>query len=127
MKKNDVSFVRLDNANLLKMTLKDLAKNFAIYSQLIIDIKKIEDEKETLEKDFMKKLGSFEKDFKELKTLIPKKKFEEIEQKNLKDIKEIKKVEKIEKPKMGEELKTLLQLKKEFEKIQDQLHEIKSR
>ena len=127
MEKNTVSFVRLDNANLLRMTMKELAKNFANYSQLIIDLKGIEEEKHKLENEFSEKAKSFEKGFNDFKKIIAQKEFKDIAPKEIKELKKIEKSDRIEKPKMGEELKTLLQLKREFEKIQEQLHEIKIR
>ncbi len=126
MKKNDVSFVRLDNANLLNMTLRDLAKNLSTYSQLMINIQKISEEKEKLKKEFSKKLNEIEKGFNDFEKLIPEKEFKEIKHKKVVAPPKPKKKEEIKEPEVGEEIKTLMQLKNEFERIKNQLREIRS-
>ncbi len=127
MGKNEVSFVRLDNANLLSMTLSDLAKNLSVYSQLMIEVQKICDEKEKLKTNFSKKLDEIRKDFDSFEKMIPKKEFKEIKQRKVvAPPKPTKKKEEIHEPEVGKEIKTLMELKREFERIKNQLRKIKS-
>lgn len=126
MEKDNVSFVRLDNANLLKMTLRDLAKNLSIYSQLMIDVQNIFEEKEKLKENFSTKLDEIEKGFNDFEKLIPEKEFRDIKKTKVVAPPKPKKKEVVKEPEVGKEIKTLMQLKNEFERIKNQLREIRS-
>ena len=111
------SYIRLDNANLVKITFSRLAKNFAKYSKLMIDIKKLIDEKNQKRKEFLEKLRTVEKSFKELGEVLPTPPKEKLPVK-----KEVKKPQKVE---VQGELETFEELREEFERLREQLEEIK--
>ena len=114
------SFVRLDNATLVKMTFKNLAKKFARYSKLTINIKKISDKKNTKRKEFIKKLKEIEKDFDALESILPKMPAEEKIKKEVERYRpEAKRVE------VQGQLETFSELREEFERLRGQLEEIK--
>ena len=66
------SFVRLENANLVKLSIKRLSKLFTRYGNLIIDIKKLRDHKEELKKEVIDKLVDVEKEYLDLIEALPK-------------------------------------------------------
>jgi hypothetical protein len=110
------SYIRLDNATLVKLTFSKLAKNFAKYSKLMIDIKKLADKKNQKRKEFLEKLKNIEKSFKELGEQLPK----PPKEKPIK--KEAPKPQKVE---VQGELETFEELREEFERLRKQLEEIK--
>ncbi|MCD6575932.1 MAG: hypothetical protein J7K73_02105 [Nanoarchaeota archaeon] len=110
------TYVRLDNANLAKVTFAKLAKDFARYSKIMIEIKKLSDAKNKKRKEFLTKLGNIEKQFKQLETSLPKppkeKKVHKPKQKEVA-------------PKPEKELETFEELREEFERIRAQLEDIR--
>ena len=119
-KEEKASYVRMDNANLVKITFSKLAKDFATYSQMMIDIKKLSDKKQIKRKEFILKLKDLETKFKELELNLPTIKPPE------KVIKDIERYKPSSGPKDVEsELGTFAVLRDEFERLRDQLEDIK--
>jgi hypothetical protein len=67
-----VSFVRLENANMIKLSLKQLAKLYTKYANKILEIKNIKDQKTELRKELFEQLNKIEDDYKELLKQLPK-------------------------------------------------------
>ena len=118
-KEERVSFIRLDNANLIKMNFAGLAKRFAEYSQNMIDIKKLSDQKIEKKKGFREKIREVEKKILELEALMPK----EPEAKKIE--KKLEKHEKAAEIEVQGELGSFASLRDEFERLRYQLEDIK--
>ena len=115
------TYVRIDDANLLKITFTKLAKDFARYSNLMIDIKNLSDEKNKKRKEFLAKLSNIEKEFKHLESILPK----TPKEKHVVAPHPKAKVKK-EKPKPSNELESFDELRSEFERLRKQLEKIKN-
>jgi hypothetical protein len=118
-KEEKVSFVRLDSANLVKMTFGNLAKKFAEYTRCMIDIKRLSDEKTEKRKELIQKIKDLEKNFESMLSMLPKAGAEE---------KIIKRFEMsgVDQPVEVEgDLGSFEDLRKEFEKLKGQLEDIK--
>ncbi len=119
-KEEKVSFIRLDNANMVKITFGNLAKKFARYSQLMIDIKKLSDKKSTQRIKLIQNIKDLDKKFKEFSNILPKAPAAK------KVVRSIEKYEPGEKNEEVEnELGTFEDLREEFERLRGQLEEIK--
>ena len=119
-KEDKVSFIRLDNANMVKITFGNLAKKFARYSQLMIDIKKLSDEKSMQRIKLIQKIKELDKKFGDFNKMLPNIPVAE------KVIKSIEKYEPSGKNVTVEnELGTFEGLREEFERLKNQLEDIK--
>ena len=118
-KEEKVSFIRLDNANLVKMNFAGLAKKFAEYSTNMIEIKKLSDKKIEKKKEFREKVKEAEKKILELENLMPKEPESKKIEKGLARKEEIPEVE------VQGELGTFASLRDEFERLRYQLEDIK--
>jgi hypothetical protein len=68
----EASFVKIENANMLKLTLKQLGKLYTQYARLILDIKDLKDRKEEIRKSLFNKMTEFEESFGEYTKVLPK-------------------------------------------------------
>lgn len=60
MKKENTSYVKIDNANMIKLSLKQLAKLYTEYAHLILQIKKMSDRKKDMRNELFAKLKDVE-------------------------------------------------------------------
>jgi len=109
------SFVRIENANLVKINLRSLAKNFAKYTQLMLEIKKLSDAKKQKRKEIAEKVKEIEKKLNTLIPMLPK-----VSEKLKKEIKPKERAVEI-----SGELESFEDLRAEFERLKRQLEEIK--
>ena len=111
------SFVRLENANLVRLSIKQLSKWFTKYGNLVIDIKKLRDQKKELKKQILERIKELEKEYHNLVEVLPKSDA----------VAKIKKHRK-RAPRVDVEVETSLEsfaaLREEFEKIKRELEEI---
>jgi len=114
------SYVRMDNATLVKMNFAKLAKDFSKYSQLMIDIKKLNDNKRGKRKEYIEKLKVIEHNFNELVKMLPKVKEKEHIIKEIERHEPRPKVEDVE-----SEVGTFAELRDEFERLRSQLEDLK--
>lgn len=71
-KEEDISYVKIDNANMVKLSLKKLANLYADYAHLIISIKKMNDKKTDLRKQLFDRLMDLETKYNAFIKEIPK-------------------------------------------------------
>ncbi len=121
MEKTDekaVSYVRLENANLIRLSMRKISKLFTKYGTLILTIKKLRDNKEDLKKEVVDSMTEIEKEYLGLIEVLPKSS----------KIKKIKKPKTKRAPDIDVEIRTSLEsfaaLRKEFEKIKTELEGI---
>lgn len=117
-KEEDVSFVRLDNANMLALTMTQMSKLYTKHAKLILEIKKLRDTKKAKTKELSKKMKNLESKLNSFANLLPK---------ETPETKVKQPVYPTEKPKDVEVIgeTSFANLKREFEKIRSELEKIK--
>ena len=71
-KKEDVSYVKIENSNMIKLSLKQLANLYTDYAHLILDIKKVNDKKAQARKELFAKVKDLETRYNALMKELPK-------------------------------------------------------
>jgi len=71
-KDEDISYVKVDNANMIKLSLTKLGKLYADYAHLILNVKKLNDQKKDLRKQLSEKLVDFETKYNTFIKELPK-------------------------------------------------------
>lgn len=113
VKEEKHSYVKLENANLIKMNIDKLLRDFAKYSNIIIKIKELSDKKLEKREEFLERLKLVKNEFERLISTLP-----EAPEK-------IRKLEKKEKIEIKGKIETLSELREEFERLRKRLEEIK--
>jgi hypothetical protein len=71
-KDEDISYVKVDNANMIKLSLTKLGKLYADYAHLILNIKKLNDQKKDLRKQLSEKMVDLETKYNAFVKELPK-------------------------------------------------------
>jgi hypothetical protein len=119
------SFVRVENANLTRLSLRKMSLLYTDYADLIIRVGELHKQKQELKKKIWKDVSEIKEGFKRLYEALPK----EVPREVAKIAKRIETVVEIE-PKEEEfeartDVETFEALKNEFQRIRHQLEKIK--
>lgn len=115
-----VTYVRIDNANLTKLSIRKISMLYTECADLIIKINQIQKRKQELKAKINADLGELYKKFRRLYELLPKEAHKEAAE-HIKELPIKPKKKEILEP----GLETFEELKKEFERIKAQLEQIK--
>ena len=117
----DVSFVRVEGASTLILSIQHLAKLYTNYANLVLSIKKLHDTKVSKRKSLFQKVQKIEDEYNVLLTKLPK----DAEPKHVKspDYNKIEELESISVYPSPEE--KFDNLKNDFEKIREELKKIR--
>lgn len=116
----EVSFVKIENANMIRLVIKQISKLYTQYAKIILEIKSLKDQKRDRRKALIEKLDEIGQEYKDLVKLLPKKE----QEKHIPSVKKIKyPKERIPDVEFGSD--AFSTLRKEFELIRDELERIK--
>jgi len=71
-KEEDISYVKINDANMIKLSITKLGKLYADYAHLIINVKKLNDQKSELRKQLFGKLADLETKYNTFVKELPK-------------------------------------------------------
>jgi len=71
-KKEDISFVKIENANMVKLSLKQLAELYTDYAHLILKVKDLTDKKMSKKNELFAKIKDLESRYAMLMKELPK-------------------------------------------------------
>jgi uncharacterized coiled-coil DUF342 family protein len=116
---SDTSFVKIENGNMIKLTLKQIAKLYTQYAKIVLEIKELKDKKSEIRSDLFQKVGEIEEGYRALAKLLPQQ--PEGVKSRLRNVSYP--TEKT--PEIEFSGDSFVTLRKEFERIRDELENIK--
>jgi hypothetical protein len=123
-KKEDgpTSFVRIDNSNMIKLTIKQLAKLYTKYAKTVLEIKRLNDARVDLRKSLYAKIAEMDTDYAMLVENLPKAPKEIHVRKPAYPVEKIQEEPEVEYESPKDTFETL---RAEFEKIRGELEKIR--